>query len=169
MKESVLSLLQNFSILRPNLELTALANRLEKQMKQIPKTKDTLVLRTDFSDQAAWEAICAIIRQPVDDFYAYVEFLDDVEYRDISKDQLLRLVPEDYNHTFIMVVDRTAISRRDFPLLIIDLHNLTGREFRAVPSQVQSIENNLSIANMDFEEFADSADEDGVFRGFPES
>jgi len=79
----------------------------------------------------------------------------------ITKDQLLGLLPEDYNHTFIMVVDRTAISRRDFPLLIVDLHNLSGREFRAVPSQVQSIENNLSIA--------DSVDEDGVFRGFPES
>ncbi|HLF89873.1 MAG TPA: hypothetical protein VI451_13065 [Anaerolineales bacterium] len=44
-----------------------------------------------------------------------------------------------------------------------------GREFRAIPSQIQGIENNLSIANMDFEEFADSVDEDGVFRGFPES
>jgi hypothetical protein len=31
---------------------------------------------------------------------------------------------------------------------------------------VQSIENNLSIANMDFAEFADSVNEDGVFRGF---
>jgi hypothetical protein len=35
-----------------------------------------------------------------------------------------------------------------------------------VPRQVQAIENNLSIANMDFFEFADSADADGVFRGF---
>lgn len=32
-----------------------------------------------------------------------------------------------------------------------------------------SVENNLSIANMGFEEFADSADEKGVFRGFPRS
>jgi uncharacterized protein DUF6924 len=28
------------------------------------------------------------------------------------------------------------------------------------------VENNLSLANMDFEEFADSVDADGVFRGF---
>jgi len=89
MKESVRSLLQNFSTLRPHLERTALANRLEKQMKQIPKTKDALVLRTDFSDQAAWETIRGIIREPVGDFRAYVEFLDDSEYRDITKDQLL--------------------------------------------------------------------------------
>jgi len=49
------------------------------------------------------------------------------------------------------------------------LYEGSGREFRAVPSQIQAIENNLSIANMDFEEFAESADESGVFRGFPES
>ena len=31
-----------------------------------------------------------------------------------------------------------------------------------------SRENNLSIANMDFREFAESVDPDGVFRGFPQ-
>jgi hypothetical protein len=38
--------------------------------------------------------------------------------------------------------------------------------FRALPSQIQSIQNNLSIGNMDFEEFANNIDPDGVFRGF---
>ena len=28
--------------------------------------------------------------------------------------------------------------------------------------------NNLSIANMDFDDFANSVDHDGVFRGFPQ-
>jgi|GEM_PF-3302045 hypothetical protein len=51
---------------------------------------------------------------------------------------------------------------------IIDLFDRSIREFRALPTQIQGIENNLSIANMDFEEFADPMDEDGVFRGFPE-
>jgi hypothetical protein len=98
-----------------------------------------------------------------------VDFLDDVEYRDITKGQLLGLVPENYSHMFIIVVDRTASSSPDFPLLIVDLYDGSGREFRAIPSQIQAIENNLSIANMDFEEFADSVDDDGVFRGFPEN
>jgi hypothetical protein len=31
------------------------------------------------------------------------------------------------------------------------------------------IENNLSTANMDFAEFADEVDDDGVFRGFSSS
>jgi hypothetical protein len=31
---------------------------------------------------------------------------------------------------------------------------------------VQSIENNLSLANMDYAELRDAADPDGIFRGF---
>jgi len=129
-------------------------------MKQIPETENPLVLRTDFSNQAAWERICAIIQKPV---------VDDVEYAGLTKDQLLELIPKDYSHSFIVVIDQAATSLPDYPLLIVDLYERSGREFRAVPSQIQSIENNLSIANMDFEEFAESVDESGVFRGFPKS
>ena len=140
-------------------------------MKRIPETENLLVLRTDFSNQAAWERICAIIRKPVGvfRFRANVDFVDDIEYAGITKDQLLELIPKNYSHTCIIVVDRTAISLPDHPLLIVDLYERSGREFRAVPSQIQGIENNLSIANMDFEEFAESIDESGIFRGFLKS
>jgi uncharacterized protein YbcV (DUF1398 family) len=138
-------------------------------MKQIPKTENALVLRTDFSNQASWEAICSEIQKTVGIFHfrANVDFLDDQEYTDITKDQLLTLIPANYDHSFIILVDRTAISQPDHPLLIVDLYESSGNEFRAVPTQVQGIENNLSIANMDFDEFADAVDEDGIFRGFP--
>ena len=140
-------------------------------MKQIPQTENPLILRTDFSNQAAWEAICRTIREPVSvfRFRANVDFIDNVEYADITKDQLLELIPKNYSHSFIIVVDRTATSLSDYPLLVVDLYERSGREFRAIPSRVQSIENNLSIANMDFEDFAESVDESDVFRGFPKS
>jgi hypothetical protein len=136
-------------------------------MKQLPETENPLVLRTDFSNQTAWEAICQTIRQPVTGFYAYVEFVDEAGYAALTKAQLLALIPDHYTHSFIIIADQIAISRPDHPLLIIDLYERSGQEFRAIPSQVQAIENNLSIANMDFEEFAEAVDEDGVFRGFP--
>ncbi|MFK4804121.1 DUF6924 domain-containing protein [Streptomyces sp. MPA0124] len=41
-----------------------------------------------------------------------------------------------------------------------------GRCVRVVAAELWSIENNLSEANMDFEEFAGAVDDDGVFRGF---
>lgn len=140
-------------------------------MRQIPETENALVLGTDFSNQAAWEEICSAIRKPVGifRFLANVDFVDDVEYADITKDQLLNLIPRNYNHSFIIVADRTAILLPDHPLLITDLYESSGCEFRAIPSQIQGIENNLSIANMDYEEFAEAADEYGIFRGFPKS
>lgn len=138
-------------------------------MKQLPQTKNPLVLRTDFSNEATWQAICAEIQKPVGifRFRANVEFLDDAEYAGLTKEQLLKLAPENYDHSFIVIVDQIAISHPDYPLLVVDLYEGSGNEFRAIPSQLQGIENNLSIANMDFEEFAEAVDEDGIFRGFP--
>jgi hypothetical protein len=139
-------------------------------MKQIPETEHALVLRTDFSDHRAWNMVCEEIRQPAGEFrfVAYVDFLDDREYEDITSDQLLGLISPNYKHSFIIVADRITITHPEHPLLIIELYERSGRKFRTVPSQIQGIENNLSIANMDFEEFAERVDEDGIFRGFPE-
>lgn len=138
-------------------------------MKPIPNTENALVLRTDFSNQAAWEAIRSKIQKPVGllRFRANLEFLDDPAYAGITKNDLLGLIPENYDHTFIVVVDQTAVTRPGNPLLVVDLVEKSGNEFRADPTMLQSIENNLSIANMDFEEFAGHVDPDGVFRGFP--
>lgn len=137
-------------------------------MKQLPQTKNPLVLRTDFSNQAAWEEIRQAVEKPVGTFRfrANVEFLDEIEFARVTKDELLELVLKNYNHSFIAIVDQTAISHPEHPLLIVDLWEGSGNEFRAIPSQIQGIENNLSIANMDFEEFAEAVDEDGIFRGF---
>jgi hypothetical protein len=138
-------------------------------MKTIPNTENALVLRTDFSDQAAWVEICGELRKPVGTlhFLAYLDYLNDMEYAGIEKNQLLDLMPPSYSHSFIIVADEKAMTHPEHPLLIIDLSKDSAGEFRAVPSQIQAIQNNLSIANLDFKEFTDAADQDGVFRGFP--
>jgi len=129
-----------------------------------------LVIRTEFENQQAWEAICKLIRAPVpapgDTFYANVELLEDDGFRDLSKEDLLPRVPAGYPHSFVFVVDREAVSNPEFPTLVVDLRRERGRVFRAIPSTIQSIENNLSITNMVFFEFANAVDADGVFRGF---
>ena len=138
-------------------------------MKNIPETDDSLVLRTDFTDDVAWEAICAAIQKPVGEFRAYVEFLSDPEYHGITLEQLLSLIPQGSDHTFIFIVDQITLSQPDNPILVVDLIREPGRTFRVIPSEMWGVENNLSIANMDFEEFVDAVDEDGVFRGFWEN
>lgn len=141
-----------------------------KQEEFLPFTKDTPVIRTHFDDDAAWKTICDLIHQPRrvpgNEFYAYVDFVEDPNLRDISEKELLAMVPRDYWHTFLFVVDREAIQRHDFAVLVVDLCDEPGRTFRAIPAEVQGIQNNLSIANMDFYEFADRVGPDGVFRGF---
>jgi hypothetical protein len=58
----------------------------------------------------------------------------------------------------------------DQTLLFVDFRELSGqvgRTFRSIPSEVESIVANLSLANMDFAEFADNANPDGIFCGDP--
>lgn len=140
-------------------------------MPKLPITNASPVLRTDFSDAATWEAICDEIQQPSPEgFEAHVEFIDDRAFDGMSKQQVLAAVPKDYPHTFIVIVDRKAVSDDEHPLLVVNLSDglgsEIGEEFRAVPTEVQAIENNLSIANMDFSDFAGAVDRNGVFRGF---
>ena len=75
-------------------------------------------------------------------------------------------MPASYRLSFVFVVDREAVSNPEFPILVVDLHHQRGRGFRAIPSTIPSIECNLSLANMNFFEFSNAVDADGVFRGF---
>ena len=135
-------------------------------MKPLPQSDRAIVLRTSCSDAAAWDAIRLAIETPVDGFFAYVNFVDDTEYEGITKEQVLELFRQCSGDTFVIVADDASMAG-EHPLRVIDLVTEPGREFRAVPSAVQAIENNLSISNMDFAEFAESVDADGVFRQFP--
>ncbi|HWI01387.1 MAG TPA: hypothetical protein VNT27_13740 [Propionibacteriaceae bacterium] len=137
-------------------------------MKPLPRSQAALVIRTDFSNDEAWEAIGAAILQPTEEgFGAQVEFVDDGAYRGVTKEQLLKLIPRgDQRPFFFMIVDDVTVRSPEHPILVVDLWREPGREFRAVPAAVQAVENNLSIANMDFAEFAGAVDEDGIFRGF---
>lgn len=134
-------------------------------MKPLPRSDQALVIRTDFSDDTAWNAVVKAISAPVEGFYAYVEFVDDVAFRELAVEQLVGL-RDDLAKSYAIVADAHTMTGAEHPLLIVDLNEELGRTFRAIPSAIQSIENNLSIANMDFWEFADNVDADGVFRAF---
>ena len=141
-------------------------------MVSVPRTEYAAVIRTDFTDGNAWKSICEAIVKPVVlipgyEFRANVDFVDEPFLGGLSLEELLRLIPKSYPHTFLFVVDHMALSHPDQPILVVDLYTEPGRTFRVIPSELGSIENNLSIANMDFAEFADAVDIDGVFRGFP--
>jgi hypothetical protein len=138
-------------------------------MNTIPGTKDVLVLRTDFSDDIEWNSICSKIITPDEEFgfVPCVEFLSDKNFDGFSPSRILENLDK-YKHSFIFLIDEETLSGKDNPVLCLDLKKEPGKVFRVIPSAMWSVENNLSIANMDFEEFADSVGPDGVFRGFKE-
>jgi len=144
------------------------------------------VVRTGFSDQNKWEHIRELISSPQKDggneFFAYVKFVDHENYRDKDAKNLVLALPDSYVYKFCFIVDQECITNQEHPILVVGFYPSDNESFdrlprntplsdiatfRALPSQIQGIENNLSIGNMDFEDFADSVDEDGVFRGFP--
>ena len=140
--------------------------RPEACVKALPKTEQALVLRTELANDDAWARVRDAIREPAGEFRAYVEFVEDPAFDGASVEELLQSAADGPYRSFLFVVDATALSDSEHPVLVIDLHASPGRTFRVIPAEMWSVENNLSIGNMDFEEFAESVDGDGVFRGF---
>jgi hypothetical protein len=135
-------------------------------MKKIPATEKSLVLRTDFSDESAWHEVCAAIQQPVGDFRAYVDFVNDPDFAGIDSKEVSASLLGDPGRVFAFIIDHVTLSQAEHPILVVDVFDEPGRTFRVIPSEAWSVENNLSLANMDFGDFANSVDADGVFRGF---
>ena len=115
-------------------------------------------------------------------FYAHVVFKDDPKYKNLAPIDVVHSLPDDYPGYFCFIADSLTFESNEFQILVIDFgpNSLDPKDyerspsetpisdiktFRAIPSTIQMIENNLSIANMDFEDFADYVGPDGVFRG----
>lgn len=144
------------------------------------------VIRTDLSDDNQWSTVRDLISAPQREagmeFFAYVKFVSNEKHRDKEPNAVVLSLPDGYPGMFCFVVDQECIENPEHPVLVIGFYPSDNESFdrlprstpadgivtfRALPSQIQAIQNNLSIANMDFAEFADSVDGDGVFRGFP--
>ncbi|OZF39148.1 hypothetical protein CH294_06560 [Rhodococcus sp. 14-2483-1-1] len=139
-------------------------------------TGESLLIRTDFSDDSAWREIALAAMAPVDqgndmEFEAVLTCIDNRDHDGWSVTQLLQALGDSPPY-YVFVVDTETVHNPEHPIAVVDTGvddpERHGKTFRTVPSEMWSIENNLSIANMDFDDFAGSADEDGVFRGFPE-
>ena len=145
-------------------------------MNSLPQTDATLLVRTDFSDQVAWQALLSAVATPTEDgFLANLHVLDDPAYRDLTAEQLVALAPED--DPMLIVADTAALTTPEMPLLVLmmDEDEEDGAEddeepelgrLRVVAKALWTVELNISLANMDWGDFEEAADDDGVFRGF---
>ncbi|MGP4083666.1 DUF6924 domain-containing protein [Streptomyces sp. KR55] len=64
-------------------------------MRDLPHTGHTLLIRTDFSDEAAWQSLRTVVTTPdeEDGFLAALHIVDDPAYRDLTAERLVALAP----------------------------------------------------------------------------
>jgi len=134
------------------------------------RTDQSLVIRTDFSDDRAWADLRAAMRDPTpfdgDGAAVEVEVIDDPAYAGLLPDDLIAPGFARNDHTYVFLVDSVAMTDPEHPVLVVDLWEDPGRTFRVVPEQFSSVETTLSDSHVDFSDVADNASPDGVFRGF---
>ncbi|MFL1380091.1 MULTISPECIES: DUF6924 domain-containing protein [unclassified Nocardiopsis] len=130
-----------------------------------------LVVRTDYGDEAAWSEVRARLESlPYDGLDTFFHFVDAPEWAGASADDVRAALAGDKEVPVAFLADAATMADPGLrPLLALyiydgeeeqeelDLLAETGPEFRTVPEEVFSIHVNLEIANMDFQEFADSA------------
>ncbi|MFI0986320.1 DUF6924 domain-containing protein [Streptomyces exfoliatus] len=134
-----------------------------------PDDLTSLVLRTDFGDDRAWDALRAAVDAA--DEYPHATYVSELRYAGVEVQTLLdeeTAADEDSQIGDVFLADATTMNDPDHPLLAVDLSDEPGRTFRVPARWFPGISANLSIANMDFAEFADAADGSGTFHGFDE-
>jgi len=141
---------------------------IDPPMKRLPDTSAALVLRTDFSDESAWRSIRAAFDMPSpgDGFLANLTCVEDRSFEGATVADLIAAAAAGQYRAFMFVIDGVTIRDTDHPVLVIDLRDQPGRTFRVIPSEMWSVENNLSLANMDFDDFAEAVDPAGIYRAF---
>jgi hypothetical protein len=135
----------------------------------LPEAGDlhSLLIRTDFSDDKVWSSVRSTITNPRSLFRANIQFVDERRFEGLTIAALLAMVPEGSDQTFVFLADGQTMVHPEHPIQVVDLFEERGRTFRVVPESLWSVQNNLIIANVDWEDFADTVDSDGIFREFP--
>ena len=136
-------------------------------MPGLPSTSDSLLVRTDFTDEDAWNsARTAALAENEEGFRAYVRLVDDRQFDGVGWRELQEQIALLSEQAAVMfIVDGPALGE-GHPIQVVDLGSQARPPFRCVAGELWGVDNNLNIANMDWEEFADAVDPDGVHRGF---
>ena len=138
-------------------------------MAILPRLNCSLLVRTDFTSDDAWHQVSdQAQRESEDGFRAYAEPVSDPAFDGATWEAVKAAVPaNDHGASVLFVADSTALTAADHPVLVVDLLDGSGkRPFRCILPELWSVDNNLNIANMAWEDFASAVDERGTFRGF---
>jgi hypothetical protein len=140
-------------------------------MPSLPQPDDltSLVLRTDFSDDAAWEMLQASIDSVEDDRHA--TYVSDRAFAGVTVQALVAMdaaASDEEKVIYVFLADAATLADDEYSVLAVDLYTEPGRTFRLPPRWFANVSDNLCIANLDFADFADATDSSGTYRGFGE-
>lgn len=134
---------------------------------KLPLDDYSLVIRTDFTDEAKWQRVTAALQAPSGEhqYQADVECISDKACAGLAPSQVCALVPDAPDQRlFVFIVDSATLASDEYPVLVVDTED-PSRTFRVIPSEAWAVEANLRLANMGFEDFELSLGTDGIYRG----
>jgi hypothetical protein len=139
-----------------------------------------LVVRTDYSQEDTWQVVSDELMRPRGNDWQYesvVYVVSDPVWTGATPGEVQAAVAvsDDDEINVIFLTDATTMREPHHALLAVKMDGdeegdaewvALGLPFRTEPRAVHDIHDNLSIGNMDFEEFAQAAREDpgGVLR-----
>lgn len=138
-------------------------------MKDLPTSEHplvTIIVRTDYSNDVAWDHLHHEIETLFEEQRDYVAIVSDPDFDGLDIDTLTTLGQRHPYCSCLFVVDRVALTDMEHPILVLDLADEPELAFRVIPEEMEGIADNLAVSNMDFYEFAECVDADGIFRGF---
>lgn len=132
----------------------------------------SVLVRTWFGGSEAWELLVRQVHtHSEEDFLADVDLIDDPAFEGMTVAELRNKQPNGPMVSFI--ADESTLTDAEHPILAVwvlprraDDQRPEPEPFRVIPSELWSVENNINISNMDWDNFSGSVDDDGVFRGF---
>ena len=146
--------------------------------KRLDVAHNTALLRVDFDDDSIWRRVRDAVLAPLTP--GDVSNLIVIEDKEFEGVDLARLetAPEGYEKRVLIVFDRQSREHATHPLLLIDWFAEVDEDdderfmpgaIRIAPEHVPEAEINLSLANMDLDDYVAHADQEGIFRGFRKS
>ncbi|NLT55135.1 MAG: hypothetical protein GXX79_11390 [Actinomycetales bacterium] len=136
-----------------------------------PVDLSSLLVRTDYASERAWRKALRRVSAPVrvdgEVFQAYFTEVEDPSLAGIDPAALVTM-PAEGTLDHLFVADSITMRDPRCTLLVLDRGTPCGVPgfFRVTARCAWSVQNNLELANMDFDDFARVVDADGVFDGF---
>ena len=130
----------------------------------------SLLVRTWFGDDEAWEQLKIAVATPSEEgFLADVLVIDDRCYAGLGPRALTAMTPQGRGGAIVsFLADELTLTTADWPILAVQV--FSGRPeaapLRVTAAELWSVENNLNLVNMDWQDFQRTVGPDGVFRGF---